>query len=323
MRPTGLAVVHPGPLPQPQSGLQGRVGVVVNASSRQVNERLMRLLPEVVPGSDLYVTHLAADAALIARRVLERRYDTLFVGGGDRTFSTLCSALLRQAGLCSLPVPRLGLLRLGTTQGLATLVSASGRGGKVGLLDDVLRARSGEIPGYRSLDLLELEGAHALCAGLGLEALGALSLGGLRSLGRQVELEARVGEGGSAQRISPDGQPLGEPLAAGELLFRGKVGIAAAGTAPYVGTGEAVFPHAASRAGFMHLRLGTRRGSLVTLFPGRGEELYDFLTTSVNLSFGRAVPVALGPAGVERRDALSLRVLPQAVELADFSHALH
>lgn len=323
MPPNALALAQPERIQQPLTGNQARVGVVINASSRQVNERLMRLLPEVVPGSDLYVTHLAADATLIARRVLERRYDTLFVGGGDRTFSTLASALLRQGDLAGLPVPRLGLLRLGTTQGLATLVSASGRGGKTGLLDDVLRARAGEVPGYRSLDLLEVEGGHALAAGLGLESLGSLSLGALRQLGRQVELEARVAEGGVAQRIGPNGLRYGELLQPGDLLFRGKVGVAAAGAVPYVGSGEALFPHAAKEPGFMHLRLGTRRGSISTLLPGRTEELYDFLATGVSLSFGRSVPVALGPVGVERRDALTLKVHSQAIELADFSHALH
>src|SRR5690606_29644997 len=175
MPPQGLSLLQPSAVPAPST--LSRVGVVVNASSRQVNERLLRLLPEVIPSDDLYVTHLAADIGLLARRLLERQYDTLFLGGGNRTFATLTSALLRHACASNRPLPRLGLLRLGQTQGLATLLRASGRGGRAGHLDDVLRARAGEVPGYRQLGLLEVDGTHALAAGMGLELLCGSSRG--------------------------------------------------------------------------------------------------------------------------------------------------
>lgn len=317
MPPEGLSLLQTVPAPSPST--LTRVGVVVNASSRQVNERLMRLLPEVVPGDDLYVTHLAADIGLLARRLLERRYDTLFLGGGDRTFATLASSLLRHARSSGRPLPRLGLLRLGQTQGLATFLRASGRGGRAGVLDDVLRARAGEVPGYRQLGLLEVDDAHALAVGLGLEALSGSGLG---LDGRVVGLEARVAEGGQALRLDEGGRPVGELLGAGTLLFRGQANVAAAGMIPHVLGSEGTFPHA-GQADSMHLRLGRRVGGLRALLPGGGGALYDFLATAVELRFERPVELWLGPHGLVRRDTLHLAVHDRPVEVCDFSHAFH
>src|SRR5690606_41410158 len=114
MPPQGLSLLQPSAVPAPST--LSRVGVVVNASSRQVNERLLRLLPEVIPSDDLYVTHLAADIGLLARRLLERQYDTLFLGGGKRNFATLTSALLRNACAYTRHQPQWGLLLLGHHQ---------------------------------------------------------------------------------------------------------------------------------------------------------------------------------------------------------------
>ena len=38
-----------------------------------------------------------------------------------------------------------------------------------GFVDDVLRARAGEVPGYRSIDLLLIDGKRAPFAGLGMD----------------------------------------------------------------------------------------------------------------------------------------------------------
>ena len=276
-------------------------------------------MPEVIPSDDLYVTHLAADIGLLARRLLERQYDTLFLGGGNRTFATLTSALLRHARAAGRPLPRLGLLRLGQAQGLATLLRASGRGGRAGHLDDVLRARAGEVPGYRPLGLLEVDGSHALAAGMGLELLCGSSRGLAPSA---VALEARVARGGHALRLDDQGRPVGEVLPEGSLLFRGKANIAAAAMVPHVLGDEGAFPRA-GHSEHMHLRVGRRSGALRALLPGREEALYDFHATAVELRFERAVPLWLGPNGRAHRDALHLAVHESPVEVCDFSHAFH
>ncbi|HLT31407.1 MAG TPA: hypothetical protein VK013_15320 [Myxococcaceae bacterium] len=317
MPPQGLSLLQPSAVPAPST--LSRVGVVVNASSRQVNERLLRLLPEVIPSDDLYVTHLAADIGLLARRLLERQYDTLFLGGGNRTFATLTSALLRHACASNRPLPRLGLLRLGQTQGLATLLRASGRGGRAGHLDDVLRARAGEVPGYRQLGLLEVDGTHALAAGMGLELLCGSSRGLAPGV---VALEARVGRGGHALRLDASGRPVGDALEEGALLFRGKANIAAAAMVPHVLGDEGAFP-CAGHPSHMHLRVGRRAGALRSLLPGHDAALYEFHATSIELRFERQVPLWLGPNGRAHRDTLHLAVHESPVEVCDFSHAFH
>src|SRR5690606_11500166 len=107
---------------------------------------------------------------------------------------------------------------------------SSGRGGRAGQLDDVLRARAGEVPGYRHLGLLEVDGSHALAAGLGLEVL----CGSARARSQDaVALEARVARGGHALRLDAQGRPVGDALEPGSLLFRGKANIAAAAMVPH------------------------------------------------------------------------------------------
>lgn len=316
MPPQGLFLRQPATVPAPAP--RSRVGVVVNASSRQVNERLLRLLPEVIPADDLYVTHLAADIGLLARRLLERRYDTLFLGGGNRTFATLTSALLRHASAAERPLPRLGLLRLGQAQGLATLLRASG-GGRAGQLDDVLRARAGEVPGYRQLGLLEVDGSHALAAGMGLELLCGSSRGLAPAT---VALEARVARGGQAIRLDAAGRAVGDVISEGNLLFSGQVNIAAAAMVPHVLGDEDAFPRA-GQPDLMHLRLGRRLGSVRSLLSGQDAALYDFHASAVELRFERTVPLWLGPHGRAHRDALHLSVHDRSVEVCDFSHAFH
>jgi len=299
------------------------VGVVLNTSSRQVSERLLRLLPQVVPAEDLFVTHLAADGTLLARRLLERRYDTLFVGGGDRSFAGVVSVLLRQARASGLPMPRLGLLRLKAEGGLCSLVQpAQVRG--AGPLDDVLAARAGEVPGWRQVDLLETEGGHALFAGWA-PGRSLMTLAQTVAGAGLVECEVRNG-GTEAQRLDAQGRPYGAPVAPGALLFRGRAWMAAASCVPEV---RRRFAHAGRSPGRMHLRLGMssglgRLGALGRLMsePSGGSSL-DVLASQVTLQFSRRLPLAIGGGKVQLQDRLELKVSPSTVELCDFSDAFH
>jgi diacylglycerol kinase family enzyme len=345
--------------PRPRAPVpeQPRVAVVVNARMREVTERLLRLLSHVVPEEDLFLTTSSQEGARVARLVLERGHDTVFLGGGDCTFARFVTTLLQLPRPPEARLPRLGVLKLGGGQALTTLVKASGLRGE-GLLDDVLRARAGEVPGYRPLDLLRVEGHYTPSVGVGLEAqllhdaawvrerLGRGPLRGLmegrggrasalalRSLPHLVgagEVECEVYNGASeALTLGADGQAEGM-VTPGALLFRGRASLVAAACVPFHASGRRLFSQAGRSRGRMHLKLAPGAGlpglsqlagALLGL-PAARKGL-EVLTSEVTLRFSRPMPLQMagGPAGT--REALHLEVVPAAVELCDFTRAVH
>jgi diacylglycerol kinase family enzyme len=332
------------------------VAVLLNAHARKVTPRVLRALSHVVPRGDLYVSRSPLDARRIAHAVVEQGYDTVFLGGGDGTFMGFADEVLnlvarRRVG----KLPHFGVLKLGTGNGLASLVNASPvRGG--GIVDDVLRARAGEVPGYRRLDLLSIEGRRAPFAGLGVDAqllndyvwlkenvaegwLSRLLTGSrgyaaavlLRTLPQALFRDLAVGceirnqSQTLAFRLGPDAKPL-QSFAPGEVLFRGPAMIAAASTIPFYGYGVRIFPFAGRSPGMMHLRVGVVRPLSVVAHLGslwRGTwfppGVQDFVTAGVEVRFDRPVPFQLGGDAAGERAAVSFAVAPERVSLVDFS----
>src|SRR5689334_20473631 len=102
-----------------------RVAVLLNANARHVGPRTLRALSHVVAREDLFVSRSELEGRGIARKVVERRYDIVFCGGGDGTFMAFANEILREAQRAHAPAPRFGVLRLGTGNGLAAVVRAS------------------------------------------------------------------------------------------------------------------------------------------------------------------------------------------------------
>src|SRR5713101_3013895 len=344
------------------SALEPKVAVLLDANARQVNERVIRSLTHVVPGDDLYLSRSELDCRRIAQRVLDRRYDTVFLGGGDGTFVNFTTELVREQKRRALksPMPRLGILRLGTGNALAAFVHASPTRGN-GFLDDVLRARSGEVR-CRPLDLLSVEGKRAPFAGLGVDAqllndyawirtklgsgglFGPLLAGGggyfsaaafktvphYLTHSTSVECEVTNGNRGPAYRLAPDGTAASEPIEPGATMFRGRVMMAAAGTIPFYGFGFKIFPFAGRRPGLMHLRLGAMPTSsilanLSKLWKGRWfpDGIHDFHAREVVLRFDRPMPFQIGGDAEGYRDEVRLEIGPEPVQMLDFQGVLN
>lgn len=354
-------------VPASRVAQEPRVAVLLNANARKVTRKVVRALSHVVPGDDLFVSRSELDARRIAQRVVERGYDTVFCGGGDGTFMGWVNeihGLLEQRRAQQphqvLRAPRFGVLRLGTGNSLAGLVNASPLRGD-GILDDVLKARAGEVPGYRRLDMLWVEGRRAPFAGLGAdgqllndyiwvkENLGkgmlkqVLTGGGgyftsvaLKTVPHYlihsawVDCEVSNGRHCSAYRLGPDGLPLGEPIEPGGLMFRGKLMMAAAGTVPNYGFDLKMFPFAGRRRGMMHLRLGALSAALVVanlpkLWQGKWfpKGMFDFHAREVTIRFDKPMPFQVGGDAAGLRHEVKLGVADEQIELVDFSGALH
>src|SRR3954447_6337787 len=179
-----------------------KVAVLLNANARNVSEGLKRELENFVPPEDLYYSRSFEDARSIASTVLDKGYRTVLTGGGDGTFVGYLNCLFEQAQqqggtfargalkLAPVPahaleLPRFGVLKLGTGNAVADFAGATGR--RLGVVEDILRARSGEVSVSRPLHLLAHAGKRAPFAGLGIDA---------RLLNDYVGMKDLVGRGG-------------------------------------------------------------------------------------------------------------------------------
>jgi diacylglycerol kinase family enzyme len=350
----------------PAEVVEPRVAVLLNANARKVSDKVIRSLSHVVPDDDIFLSRSELDCHRIVQKVLDQRYSTVFLGGGDGTFLGFVNEFARQVEhrrnklLPTPPMPRFGVLRLGTGNSMASVVNASPIKGE-GFLDDVLRARANEIPGTRRVDLLSVEGKRAQFAGLGLDA---------RLLNDYLTLKTRFGQGplknfltgpggyfssivmktipfgltnsfwfecevyngkkGPAHRIGPQGQVTGEPIAPGELIHRGLLMMAATSTIPFYGYDFKMFPYAGQRRGMFQLRLAAvSTPSILANLPKawRGKwshpNLWDFHAEEVVLKFSRPMPLQIGGDAEGYREEVTIGMSSESVELVDFSGAVN
>jgi diacylglycerol kinase family enzyme len=333
-----------------------RVAVLLNANAKRVSRRVHRALRHVVPDDDLFLSRTVDEARAIARTVIERSYRTVFTGGGDGTFVSFVTEILEFLRNRPAPLPRFGVLKLGTGNALAGMVGATAG---EGILDDVLRARAGEVPSLRKIHLIEADARFTPFAGIGLDAAllndyvwtkRRFSRGALRRFGtggaayafaaasrtlprylrgrRAAEIEV-VNAGGPAALLDASGQPL-RVFDPGEVLFRGPAMMASVSTVPYYGFNFRMFPYAGTVPGKMQLRvsnIGPVRAlaNLDRIWAGRYRhpEISDFLVDAVRITSERAMPYQVGGDADGFRESIEFRLAEKDVELVDFSRQVH
>ena len=260
------------------------MAVVVNGRAKQVTEELVETLDQIVQSGDLFVSRSLDEGKDIARIIVERGYPTVLTGGGDGTFVQMLSWIVSVADELGRPVPRFGLLKLGTGNAMAWVLGAQNQRRRgMGVVADLARLRS--EGGSRTLRLIEVEDMLTPFGGLGADAIalehhnrtkrafettpvlrrvanGAVTYS-VSLLGRTVPhfLFAPVPEfrvinvGAPAIRIGQDGTPVGREIAAGEVLYEGPAHMLAFSTIPYWGFGARIFPFAEEREDRFDLRI--------------------------------------------------------------------
>ncbi len=304
------------------------VAVVLNKNARAVSARQIRRVSSINGEGHVFVSSSVEDSRRIAAQIIERGYHTVLCGGGDGTFVCCVNDLQAECARQARPMPRVGVLRLGTGNAIGYYVGVEPSNER-GLRTEIARAIETEST-TRDLPLLRVDGKLAPFAGTGLDsqilddyaattrAIDRMGLGriigsgfrytlavGLRSVPRfmmrrlpQVEV---VNVGGPAYAISPDGRIDPVSLPRGTVLYRGPCTLAGAATVPCYGFGVRIFPFADARPDKFQLRC-TDASAFETLshLPSvlRGTylspSLRDFLCDAVEIHMEHPVPMQIG-----------------------------
>jgi diacylglycerol kinase family enzyme len=342
--------------PRPAPALSDRVAVVVNGNAKSVTAEVIQTLDQILDSGDLYVSRRIEESEAIARALVDRRYGTILTGGGDGTFTVMVTSVVAEAKRRGAPLPRFGLLRLGTGNSLAWVIGAStggkGRKARRALAVDLERLRADA--GSRALRLVEVEGMLSPFCGFGIDAVVQRDYGRVKAalgktplkrfssglLAYTISAGTRtipsylvrrtphcriINEGCDALRVGNKGATVGAPIPKGSVLYEGPAKLASIATIPYYGFGFRVFPYAEDRPDRMNVRLSniTPVAFLQNLGPiWRGEyenmsTIFDFFADDVTIEMDPPTPFQVG--GDERGERSRVRVrLTEPIRIVDF-----
>jgi len=331
-----------------------RVAVVVNGNAKQVTAELVQTLDQIVKSGDLFVSRSLEEGRGIARDIVERGYRTVLTGGGDGTFVQMVSWIVAEATERGEPLPRFGLLKLGTGNALAWVLGAQNlRGRGRGVVADLARLHS--EGGSRDLRLIELEGYLTPFAGLGADAVALQDYTGTRDVFLNSRLLKHVATGpvvyatsiltrtvpkflfgrpkrvrimntgNPAQRLDADGKPVGAPIGAGQLIYEGPARILMMSTIPYWGFGARVFPFAEERDDRFNLRLvnfGSVEAVANVQAIWRGtyasDRLHDFLADAISIECSEPTPIQIGGDVIGTRTAFEAKLSERRIRVVDY-----
>jgi diacylglycerol kinase family enzyme len=345
------------------------VAVLLNANARCVNESIQKEIARFIPSQDVYYSRSLDEVRSIVSTVLEHGYSTVLVGGGDGTFVAIVNAVMAEleeqdvafvtdGAAARKVVPRrrkvrFGILRLGTGNALASLTGASSS--SVGMIEDILRARSGDVQSTRQINLIESAGKLAPFAGLGVDALvlgdyirvknafartplasvasgvaGYLVSGVTMSVpsmllaGKPANVRI-VNEGAPVHQLGSDGRAIGKPIVRGEVIYQGPCRLAAVGTIPTYGFDFTIFPHALRTPGRAQLRVTAmtpwemlRHARTIWKGKSPGTCVLDFAVEQVSVSFDRKMPFQIGGDPHGETETAHIAIDPRPIEFLDF-----
>jgi diacylglycerol kinase family enzyme len=325
-----------------------RAAFLLNRNARSVSDRLVERLASIVPAGDLFLSRTLDDATVFARAIARRGYGQVFLGGGDGTLVTTMNLLRAHTAAEGLPMPAVGVLKLGTGNAMARALGALD---PLGDAHHVLQRGPAQ---RRAVDFVETDdGLLTPFAGMGYDgrvvndyvwlkerAHGspvsralAESVGGylgamlFKSVPREMRAPTttlRITSRHDAFFLrSTDQGDVEERIPAGTPLFQGSAATVCVGSIPYFGFGFTMFPFAMRKAGHMQLRVvGAPIPSiLANLYPGvwkgtwRHPRLLDFHVRDVDVDSDRPLPYQVGGDARGEQTHLRFRVSEQPVEM--------
>ena len=321
--------------------------LIVNRNARRVNERVLERVHEWIPEQQVYSTHSEEDSVQAVRTILDRGYENVFAAGGDGTFVGVVNTIDRE--LKGREWPRLGLLRLGTGNAVAHMVSSGvpEEDLRVFLTQDsrddmplsFVRDSDGLLSPFGGFgwDAEILADYNIMKKALGNSLAGPAvkNVGGyfaaaftktipgiLYRSAKGQDIRVRMtSTGDQAFRLGENGV-VQEYHGEGELLYDGPLSTLMFGTTPYYGYGLKVLPFASRYPSMFQIRIANMSvlravGMLPSVWKGsyHGPLMSDFAVEKVKLSFDCPVPYQIAGDAVGLRQEITLDVTPQPIRI--------
>ncbi|MDP6943343.1 MAG: diacylglycerol kinase family protein, partial [Myxococcota bacterium] len=295
--------------------------VLLNPNAKRVSQSVCNRIGEIVHPDHVFMSESEDDASRVVDDILNRGYDTVFTGGGDGTVTQFINML--PEGDVN---PRVGILRLGTGNAMAGIVSSGNP------LVDLRTYASNPTSDAYHLSLCEAEGTRFAFAGLGLDAVilndyramqrrfnGSFfesmlhNVGGyvastfgvtvprmlMRWLKRQKTQVRITNTGAPAYAIerTPQGGQVGTIYDTGAVLYEGPTNAVMFGTCPYYGYNIRMLPFAGLDEHRFHLRVSNVPtpaliGNVRGIWKGTIDhsQLSDFQVERVHVAFSDPMP---------------------------------
>jgi diacylglycerol kinase family enzyme len=332
-----------------------RSAFLLNANARAVSDELIEELAEIVPAGDLFLSRTLKDAEVFVRTIARRGYGQLFLGGGDGTLVTTLKLLRQLVVAEGLPIPAVGVLKLGTGNAMARTIGAARA-----VVDASHAVHKGPAT-QREVHLVETEdGALTPFAGMGYDGAVLNDYMWLKERVKSSPVGKRVVEGlwgylfamiaktvpNEIKRELPTvtvtstsdaflmvSTPTGDVeqrIPAGEVIFQGKAPIISIGTIRYYGYGFTMFPFAGRKPGYAQLRIGSTPIPVILahLWPSvwqgtfRHDKLKDILVKDVVITSDRELPYQVGGDAAGHKKSLSFKVADEPVRMIELGERL-
>jgi diacylglycerol kinase family enzyme len=327
----------------------GDMVFTLNMNAARVSSGIKKVIHSYLPEAEIYLSNNQEEAESHIKSIIKKSPRHIFTGGGDGTTYNFLN-LIRKYGTKRLEdYPSIGLLGLGTGNGLASEVNSHN-------LEYVLnQIREGNIFNTREYNLIETEDKIVHFSTLGLDAQVLNDFLALKEekpffnkkkMGLPAYLyayftktahcdalnnkpwEVRViNESDTVYKISHSRGMELLPVKKGEIIYEGPANLAGVGTASNYGFNFKVFPFAPAKKDFMNLRIVNISNRVFlknwyALWTGKYENeeiIKDFLVKKVRLQFSQSAPFQTGGDARGYRDEIIYEISDQKVKLIDFS----
>ena len=317
------------------------VAVVLNANAGSVTPRLAQQLAAVAGAEHVYLSRSLDEATEVAQKLVAQGYTDVVCGGGDGTLVNTIDGV-RNALPNPGPLPRFGLLPLGTGNALRSVVQASN---PVRDLQNMVEGTAAE----RAVDWIgDANGRHFFFAGVGhtaqvlhdytqvrgalprwlLPAQGAYAVAVLcrtipRYLFSKHPRHVRIVTRAEAFYVDSRNADALVPKPAGTVLYDGPLGTLDVGTVPELGCRIRMFPFAERVPGTMQLRvssmsLGQSLWNMPSIWQGgfrKPSQMLDFLVTDVEVELDKATTYQHSGDEQGKAQQLRFRVEPESLRI--------
>ena len=322
-----------------------KLALYINLGARRISLSTIDQLRELVPPEDIFTASSPEEDLSAAHKIAEKDYEAIFMAGGDGTFVRFLNTLARVYGDLK-ALPPIGILRLGTGNAVARLVSAGDA------LSDLRSYLINPSHDYLPLSLIETDGFYYPFGGLGWDAqwledyerlntlfpevikgrvgyITAFVFGTVPkrfwSLIKQEKVFVEITNGDKTAYFVGDNGVKGKEIPPQAEIFSGEVNSIAFGTVPDYGYGIRILPFANRYPEFMHMRivkLSMLRAlaAAPSIYKGnfRHPDVVDVYCSDCTVRLSAPLPLQIAGESMGRKTHVAFHIVPSIVNLIRF-----